>query len=126
MKHDVCDFGIEKKDMKAFVSNRSNFFLCFEVPSNNRSFLDFQAFLSNLFSLQGVNYSLKKSVGSNLTEYRVGANYFMAYHTILKTSEDYYEAMRAARKVAANITLTMNSHAQAMGLNTTVEVFPYR
>lgn len=57
---------------------------------------------------------------------QVKANYYMAYHTILKTSKDYYEAMRAARKVAANITETINIRTKALGLNSTVEVFPYR
>lgn len=38
----------------------------------------------------------------------------MAYHNILKTSEDYYESMRAARKISDNLTSTVG-----------VEVFPY-
>ena len=29
---------------------------------------------------------------------------FMAYHSILKTSSDYYEALRSARKISGNIT----------------------
>lgn len=45
----------------------------------------------------------------------------MAYHTILKTSQDYYESMRSARKISANITMTVNS--KIPGSN--VEVFPY-
>jgi len=32
----------------------------------------------------------------------------MAFHTILKTSEDYYEALRWARKLTDNLTLTLN------------------
>ncbi|XP_076272104.1 Niemann-Pick type C-1a isoform X2 [Rhynchophorus ferrugineus] len=59
---------------------------------------------------QGVNY--RTNTSSHLS--RVGASYFMSYHTILKTSADYYESMRAARKIAANITKTIG-----------VEVFPY-
>lgn len=59
---------------------------------------------------QGVNY--KTNNATHLST--VGASYFMAYHTILKTSADYYESLRAARKVAANITKTVG-----------VEVFPY-
>ncbi|XP_019872017.2 NPC intracellular cholesterol transporter 1 isoform X2 [Aethina tumida] len=59
---------------------------------------------------QGVNY-----VTTNNTDLStVGASYFMAYHTILKTSEDYYESMRAARQIAANLTDTVGA-----------EVFPY-
>lgn len=55
----------------------------------------------------------------------VGASYFMAYHSILKTSADYYESMRAARTVAANITDMLNCNIRKYGQNTTVEVFPY-
>ncbi|CAH1984188.1 unnamed protein product [Acanthoscelides obtectus] len=57
-----------------------------------------------------VNYRENRS--SHLAE--VGASYFMAYHTILKTSADYYESMRAARKLAGQMTDTVG-----------VEVFPY-
>ncbi|XP_066999010.2 NPC intracellular cholesterol transporter 1 [Anabrus simplex] len=53
----------------------------------------------------------------------VGANYFMAYHTILKNSADYYNALRSARKISANLTDMMNSHLKKY--NTSVEVFPY-
>ncbi|TNN67466.1 Niemann-Pick C1 protein [Liparis tanakae] len=37
----------------------------------------------------------------------VGATYFMTYHTILKESPDYIEALKMARILAANITQTM-------------------
>lgn len=57
---------------------------------------------------------------------QVGANYFMAYHTILKTSKDYYESLRSARAISVNITDTINSHLKALGYSTTIEVFPYR
>ncbi|XP_066944874.1 NPC intracellular cholesterol transporter 1-like isoform X2 [Macrobrachium rosenbergii] len=51
----------------------------------------------------------------------VGASYFMTYHTILKTSKDYYEALRWARTVSTNITDTLNQ-----GLAKPVyDVFPY-
>ncbi|KAG7205223.1 hypothetical protein KM043_018307 [Ampulex compressa] len=69
----------------------------------------------------GVNYVTNPQTGLS----RVGASYFMAYHTILKTSADYYESMRAARTVAANITDMINSNLKKMGDDTTVEVFPY-
>ncbi|XP_044740740.1 NPC intracellular cholesterol transporter 1 isoform X2 [Chrysoperla carnea] len=58
----------------------------------------------------------------------VGSSYFMTYHTVLKTSYDYYEAMRRARFVAKNITDTINKHLSDMQQLTdanTVEVFPY-
>ncbi|KAG8516795.1 NPC intracellular cholesterol transporter 1, partial [Galemys pyrenaicus] len=37
----------------------------------------------------------------------VGATYFMTYHTVLRTSADFIDAMRKARLVANNITKTM-------------------
>lgn len=49
----------------------------------------------------------------------------MAYHTILKTSADYYESMRAARAVSANITNMINDYLKSIDDNSTVEVFPY-
>ncbi|XP_013397957.1 Niemann-Pick C1 protein isoform X2 [Lingula anatina] len=39
---------------------------------------------------------------------QIGGSYFMSYHTILKTSQDYIEALRYARQVANNITKAMN------------------
>ncbi|XP_063904619.1 NPC intracellular cholesterol transporter 1 homolog 1b isoform X3 [Zophobas morio] len=66
---------------------------------------------------QGVNYVTNKT--NQLS--RVGASYFMAYHTILKTSKDYYESMRSARKIAANITTTINTKIPS----SQIEVFPY-
>lgn len=55
----------------------------------------------------------------------VRASYFMAYHTILKSSADYYESMRAARLVSANITDMINEHLTRLGENRSIEVFPY-
>ncbi|XP_077267700.1 Niemann-Pick type C-1a isoform X4 [Temnothorax americanus] len=69
----------------------------------------------------GVNYITDPNTGMST----VGASYFMAYHTILKTSADYYESMRAARVVAANITNMLNCNLRRLSKNTTVEVFPY-
>ncbi|CAG9859649.1 unnamed protein product [Phyllotreta striolata] len=59
---------------------------------------------------QGVTLQTNRSTRLSSVE----NSYFMTYHTILKTSEDYYESMRAARKIADNITATIG-----------VEVFPY-
>ncbi|XP_072944821.1 NPC intracellular cholesterol transporter 1 isoform X2 [Epargyreus clarus] len=52
----------------------------------------------------------------------VGATYYQAYHTVLKTSSDYYSALRAARVVSASLTETLQ---RASGRNSTVTVFPY-
>ena len=55
----------------------------------------------------------------------------MTYHTVLKTSADYIDALRNARKIGDNITSTLT----AMNLTVTdpdkkskvlPEVFPYR
>ncbi|XP_029677101.1 NPC intracellular cholesterol transporter 1 isoform X4 [Formica exsecta] len=69
----------------------------------------------------GVNYMTDPNTGMST----VGASYFMAYHSILKTSADYYESMRAARVVAANITDMLNCNMKRFSENITVEVFPY-
>uniref|UniRef100_A0A0B7ARF7 SSD domain-containing protein n=2 Tax=Arion vulgaris TaxID=1028688 RepID=A0A0B7ARF7_9EUPU len=49
----------------------------------------------------------------------VGATYFMTYHSILKTSDDYIQALKNAREIAANITSTLNE----TGIH--YNVFPY-
>ncbi|CAH1389792.1 unnamed protein product [Nezara viridula] len=48
--------------------------------------------------------------------------YFMSYHTSLKTSKDYYSALRLAREVAENITSMLNEGRK----DHKIEVFPYR
>ncbi|XP_054841325.1 NPC intracellular cholesterol transporter 1 [Eublepharis macularius] len=49
----------------------------------------------------------------------VGATYFMTYHTVLKTSADFIDAMKKARMIAANITETMGIQEKSY------RVFPY-
>ncbi|GLG97820.1 NPC intracellular cholesterol transporter 1 homolog 1b, partial [Gryllus bimaculatus] len=57
----------------------------------------------------------------------VGASYFMTFHTVLRTSEDYYHALAAARDLSANITRTINNVLAAAGRapEEPYEVFPY-
>lgn len=69
----------------------------------------------------------------------------MSYHTILKTSKDYYEALRSARKIASNMTETIELYVKqeyecnityvndtymddncTSAMPKSVEVFPYR
>ncbi|XP_052755080.1 NPC intracellular cholesterol transporter 1 isoform X3 [Galleria mellonella] len=69
---------------------------------------------------QGVNY---KYLSPNVS--KIGATYYRGYHTVLKTSHDYYSALRGARTVAANLTETLNRNLMEAGKNTTVNVFPY-
>ncbi|KAK0066303.1 Niemann-Pick C1 protein [Biomphalaria pfeifferi] len=49
----------------------------------------------------------------------VGASYFMTYHSILKTSTDYINALKDAREIADNITQTLRGHGHQS------KVFPY-
>ncbi|XP_055386647.1 NPC intracellular cholesterol transporter 1 isoform X2 [Condylostylus longicornis] len=59
----------------------------------------------------------------------VKSSYFMSYHTILKTSSDYYEALRSARKISSNITHTIQTNLLKKGVDPQtvqqIEVFPY-
>lgn len=50
----------------------------------------------------------------------IGATYFMTYHTVLKTSADFIDAMKKARMIANNITETIGAKEQ------NYHVFPYR
>lgn len=72
---------------------------------------------------QGVNYDYKDHNNPKLAT--IGASYFNAFHTVLKTSKDYYEALRAARKISANLTEMINTNLRKQGKNETVTVFPY-
>ncbi|XP_013148224.1 PREDICTED: Niemann-Pick C1 protein isoform X2 [Papilio polytes] len=67
---------------------------------------------------QAVNYKYKNKT-------KIGATFYQGYHTVLKTSNDYYSALRAARTVAANLTETINRHLKSMNETATVNVFPY-
>lgn len=49
----------------------------------------------------------------------IGATNFMTYHTVLKSSRDFYQALDWARKISENISMTMSTN------NTEVKVFPY-
>ncbi|KAF9419459.1 hypothetical protein HW555_003959 [Spodoptera exigua] len=69
---------------------------------------------------QAVNYHM-----FNKTQAKVGATYYQGYHTVLKTSHDYYSALKGARGVAANLIETLNKNLKEQGKNTTVNVFPY-
>jgi Niemann-Pick C1 protein len=53
----------------------------------------------------GVTYKQNMSNGFA----QASASNFMTYHSILKTSRDYTEAMREARNLAENMTATLRS-----------------
>ncbi|MPC37079.1 Niemann-Pick C1 protein [Portunus trituberculatus] len=58
-----------------------------------------------------------------------GASVFMTYHTVLRNSYQFYEALRSARAIADNITRTLNLVEKDGKLvpsgETRYEVFPY-
>jgi Niemann-Pick C1 protein len=51
----------------------------------------------------------------------VGDTYFMGYHTPLRTSHDFYEALRSVR----DITDKLNEEFKDVN-GTVIEMFPYR
>uniref|UniRef100_A0A0R3RZD1 SSD domain-containing protein n=1 Tax=Elaeophora elaphi TaxID=1147741 RepID=A0A0R3RZD1_9BILA len=53
---------------------------------------------------------------------RILSSHFMTYHTVLKTSSDFINAMTSARRIAANITAMLNKDRDG---RCPVEVFPY-
>ena len=65
---------------------------------------------------QGLNYILDDENKAHAMD-----SYFMGYHTTLKISEDYFEALRTARRVADDITNMLKNET-----DNAVEVFPYR
>lgn len=52
-------------------------------------------------------------------EDRVGASYFMTYHTILKDSHDFIEALKSARTISDRMTASLSSSGHKK------RVFPY-
>ena len=58
-----------------------------------------------------------------LEEFDVAASSFMTFHTILKTSKDYYEALRWARRLSDNLTTLLNQDLETEDQK--INVFPY-
>ncbi|KAJ8020679.1 NPC intracellular cholesterol transporter 1 [Holothuria leucospilota] len=54
---------------------------------------------------------------------KLGATYFMTYHTINRNSSDYITAIERARNISANITTMLKESAKITDEN--FEVFPY-
>lgn len=52
----------------------------------------------------------------------VGGNYYMAYHTILRTSEDFYKALEAAYSLTDSLTENLRNKTN---FSQDIEVFPY-
>ncbi|XP_014102679.1 NPC intracellular cholesterol transporter 1 isoform X1 [Bactrocera oleae] len=72
-----------------------------------------------------VQYKTNPSTNLSIVE----STSFMAYHSILKTSADFYESLRAARKISANITHMLRGRLMSQGVpfeqTLDIEVFPY-
>ncbi|XP_065063521.1 NPC intracellular cholesterol transporter 1-like isoform X2 [Rhopilema esculentum] len=60
------------------------------------------------------SYGSAVKLNPNTSSDIVNASYFMSYHTILKTSQDYTNALKYARSLSANMSKVLNH-----------EVFPY-
>lgn len=71
-----------------------------------------------LVSLKALNY-----YADEYGKMDVGDSHFGTYHTPLKAESDWYEALRAARLIAANISTMINDAGVS---DTEIEVFPYR
>ncbi|KAG8185077.1 hypothetical protein JTE90_029694 [Oedothorax gibbosus] len=56
-----------------------------------------------------------------VNSYKIGSTHFMTYHTVLKTSEDFYESLRWSRKIAQNLTESLRNGTG----NPNAHVFPY-
>lgn len=59
----------------------------------------------------------------DLPDLMISASNFMVYHTILKTSKDYYEALRWSRKLCSEIEEMINANITDKADH--VKVFPY-
>ncbi|XP_078051752.1 NPC intracellular cholesterol transporter 1 homolog 1b-like, partial [Augochlora pura] len=68
--------------------------------------------------LDGMNYYYDKYGSID-----VGDTYFMGYHTPLKKSSDWYEALKSARLIADQITTMINKKNLT---DQEITVFPYR
>lgn len=78
--------------------------------------MHFNMFCTCVFVMQGVKYrTLNDSVD-------VGPYYFMTYHKILRTSEDFYTAVKESRKIADSMTKTLRSKTT----KSDIRVMPYR
>lgn len=78
---------------------------------------------------KGGHAAYGNAVNIKTQDQSVDSSYFMAYHTILKSSADYYEALRSARKISHNITQMIQANLRLEGVSENiiadVQVFPY-
>ncbi|KAK3917399.1 NPC intracellular cholesterol transporter 1 [Frankliniella fusca] len=111
-----CEFNLDNKTRRPdpVTFNKYVSFFLSDNPDENCAVAGHAAYGS----------AVKLISGANNTNF-VGPSTFMSYHSILKTSKDYYSAIEAAREVAANITDMLNGKLKENGSTKTVKVFPY-
>jgi Niemann-Pick C1 protein len=66
----------------------------------------------------------------NETDYEIGGTFFMGYHSVGVTSNDFIESLRHANEITSNITQMMRQKAREFLTNDTevldnIQVFPY-
>ncbi|XP_035246328.1 NPC1-like intracellular cholesterol transporter 1 [Anguilla anguilla] len=106
---------------KRCVSTPQNGVLRPTVEQFNKYLPDFLGNRPDLLCPKGGLGAYDKAVVRN-EEGEIIASRFMAYHTPLATSQEFTAALRVARELAANITLSMR---QVPGTSPDFEVFPY-
>ncbi|CAL1281499.1 unnamed protein product [Larinioides sclopetarius] len=66
-------------------------------------------------------FSSSIDISSSMNSTRIKATNFMTYHTVLKSSKDFYDALDWSRKIAVNLTNILRNESQ----NDNIRVFPY-
>ena len=62
-----------------------------------------------------------RPIKNNTDQYEVKASTFFTFHSVLRNSDDYVEAIKWSRNLAANLTSMLNGGSE----NQDVSVFPY-
>ncbi len=71
----------------------------------------------------GVNLKYNDNTGK---VNRIGSSHFMAYHTVLSSSNDFINAMVSANQISKMITEILNKGNNGSATDTNYEVIPYR
>lgn len=78
-----------------------------------------------MIDIQGVK-TIKIGEEDEFELYRVGANRYMGYHPILKTSHDYTMALSKALEISEKVELSLNKKLREMKIDEEIEILPYR
>ena len=115
---DVCNNCVEDGEPQPEDFSKTIFHFLQQNPGEHCAKAGHGAFADS------VKLARKSSVAevNSSQEYLVTSSNLMAFHTILRTSEDYYTALRRARQLTDSITATINANRSA---DQQVTVFPY-